>query len=64
LPHFERAVALAPDSAEAESDLGGVLAALGRKAEAIAHLRRALELRPGYAPAVENLARVQRLPGL
>jgi Flp pilus assembly protein TadD len=58
--HLERAVALAPDSATAHSDLGGALAEAGRFEEATGHLRRALELRPDYGPARENLSRLPK----
>jgi Flp pilus assembly protein TadD len=61
LAHLRRAVELKPDSAPAQSDLGGALAAAGRLGEAMTHVRRALELRPGYPPALENLERLRRL---
>ena len=60
LPHLQRAVDLAPDSATAHSDLGGALAEAGRFDDAATHLRRALELDPAYAPARENLSRLSR----
>jgi tetratricopeptide (TPR) repeat protein len=37
------------------------LAASGRYAEALQRVRRALELNPEYGPALENLARLQRM---
>ena len=61
LPHFERAVALRPNSAVIHTDYSSVLAASGRYPEALRHVRRALELNPSYGPALENLARLQRM---
>src|SRR5262249_24233584 len=61
VPHFERAVALKPNSAVLHSNLGGALAASGRYAEALQHVRRALELNPEYAPALDNLRRLQQM---
>ena len=61
LPHFERAAALAPDSPFMQNNLGSVLAALGRLPEAVRHVRRALELRSDYAPALENMRRLEQL---
>ncbi len=50
-----RAVALAPDSAEMHNDLGVVLAAHGRLAEAVASFTRAIEINPRYIEARTNL---------
>src|SRR5262245_1253227 len=61
VPHFERAVAIKPNSAVLHSNLGGALAASGRYAEALQHVRRALELNPEYAPALDNLHRLQQM---
>ena len=61
LPHLQRAVDLAPDSASAHSDLG--VCCRGRALRRCAtHLRRALELDPAYAPAREE-PRAARLGG-
>ncbi len=46
---YERAVALAPDSAWARAMLGGAFAFLGRYDDAIDALRRSLEIGPTYA---------------
>lgn len=43
---LQRAVALAPDLAEAQNALGSLLLAQGRRAEAAVHLERALALTP------------------
>jgi tetratricopeptide (TPR) repeat protein/mono/diheme cytochrome c family protein len=61
LPHFERAVSLRPNSAVIHTNYSSVLAASGRYAEALRHARRALELNPSYPPAVENVARLEKL---
>jgi len=58
-----RAVALKPDIAEAHNDLGAVLGARGRFAEAAAAFERAAALRPDYAEAHNNLAGALRRLG-
>jgi Flp pilus assembly protein TadD len=59
IAHLRRAVALAPDSAVAHSDLGGALAQAGQREEALMHIRKALALDPQNTAARENLARLQ-----
>jgi protein O-GlcNAc transferase len=54
------AVALRPEVAEAHNDLGVVLGARGRFAEAAAAFERAVALRPDYAEAHNNLAAALR----
>ncbi len=61
LPHFQRAVDLNPESALSHSNLGGALASAGRFSEAMPHIRRALEIDPTYAPALDNLQKLQRM---
>lgn len=58
-----RAVALKPDLAEGHNDLGVVLGARGRFAEAAAAFERAAALRPDYADAHNNLAGALRRLG-
>ena len=58
-----RAVTLKPDVAEAHNDLGVVLGARGRFAEAAAAFERAVALRPDYAEAHNNLAGALRRLG-
>jgi tetratricopeptide (TPR) repeat protein len=57
---FERAARLAPDSDDAEANLGGALLALGRLEESRAHLNRALALNPGNAFAIHNLGALEK----
>jgi spermidine synthase len=59
---LREAVALMPDSAEAQNDLGVTLASVGRMAEAVQHFRRAVELQPGFAEARRNLEAAARGP--
>ncbi len=54
--HFEEALRLEPDSAEAQYNLGNMLAESGRVQEAIEHYRQALRIKPNYAQARDNLA--------
>jgi protein O-GlcNAc transferase len=58
-----RALALRPDVAEAHNDLGVVLGARGRLAEAAAAFARAAALRPDYAEAHNNLGAALRRLG-
>ena len=50
--HWERALALNPDFAQAHMNLGNALREDGRTADAVTHLRRALDLQP--SPFVHN----------
>jgi len=54
--HYERALTLKPDYADAHNNLAAALAARGRMDDAIAHYERALILKPDYAEAHNNLA--------
>ena len=56
--HFETALRMRPDYAEAHSNLGLALARQGRPAEAIAHYREATRLKPRYSEAWSNLGAV------
>jgi tetratricopeptide (TPR) repeat protein len=55
IQHFERALQLRPDYADALNNLGFALAKQGRWDEAIQHYERTLQLRPDYAEAHCNL---------
>lgn len=46
MAHWERALALNPDFAQAHMNLGNALREDGRTADAVTHLRRALQLQP------------------
>lgn len=54
--HFERALQLDSDYADAHGNLGAALFRLGRVDEAVDHERRALEIKPGIAVVHRNLA--------
>jgi predicted O-linked N-acetylglucosamine transferase (SPINDLY family) len=53
---YRRCVALAPEAAAAQFNLGVALLAAGQPAEAVAPLQRALEIEPGLAAARARLA--------
>lgn len=61
VPHFARAAELRPNSAVLHTDLASALAAAGQFAAAMQQVRLALDLNPSYAPALEDLKRLQRL---
>lgn len=60
---LQRAAALAPDSFDAQNNLGGVLVDLRRGGEALSCLGRAIALRPGNAVALTNLGNALLLEG-
>ena len=62
LEDFRAAEALAPADPAAPASAGMALLCLGRKEEAIASLRRSLELNPDQPPVAAYLARLER-PG-
>ncbi len=55
LGHFERALRVKPDFAEALNNAGSVLLADGRGAEAVDHFERAVRADPEFAGAFSNL---------
>jgi protein O-mannosyl-transferase len=55
MDHYQKALEILPNFAEAHYNLGIVLADQGRYIEALEHYRRALEIRPNYAEAHYNL---------
>ncbi|MGO9245406.1 MAG: tetratricopeptide repeat protein, partial [Verrucomicrobiia bacterium] len=59
IAHFEQALRIQPDFAEAQYNLGLALEELGRTAEAIEHYQQALKLRPDFNPARNALAQLQ-----
>ncbi len=54
--HYQKALEIKPDYAEAHSNLGNVLFQKGSVDEAIAHCQKALEIKPDFAEAHNNLA--------
>jgi tetratricopeptide (TPR) repeat protein len=59
IPHFQRAIELAPSDPEYHTNLGNAFGSMGRFAEARAELERALALAPDYAPARASLAHLE-----
>ncbi len=53
--HFERALALRPDFADAHNGIGVALDALGRRVKAVAYFQAAIGFSPGYVDAHTNL---------
>jgi tetratricopeptide (TPR) repeat protein len=53
--HYERALVLKPDLADAHNNLGIVFAAQDRIDDAIAHYKRAIAVKPDHASAHSNL---------
>jgi tetratricopeptide (TPR) repeat protein len=53
--HFQKALEIKPDYAEAHNNLGNVLLQKGSVDEAIVHYQKALEIKPDYAEACYNL---------
>ena len=52
---WNEALALNPEDAQAHSNLGVLLASVGRADEAMAHYRKAMEFEPDYADGYTNL---------
>src|ERR1035438_268416 len=65
IAHYEEAVRLKPDFAEAHNNLGSALESIpGRLNKAVAHYGEALRLRPGFAEAHNNLGgALEAMPG-
>jgi tetratricopeptide (TPR) repeat protein len=57
--HFERALAIQPDFADAHYHLGVTLLKQGNRVAAAAHFQEALRLKPDYAAARTMLQRVR-----
>ena len=54
--HYQKAVQIAPDSAEAHINLGNALLTMGNVAEAIPHFEKALKITPNSAEVQNDLA--------
>jgi tetratricopeptide (TPR) repeat protein len=63
ITHYQMALQLNPNYAEAHYNLGIALAGKGRADEAITHYRMALQIDPNYARAHNNLATALMLKG-
>ena len=63
VPHYEAALKLNPNDAEAHHNLGAAYARLDRFAEAKACFATAVRLRPDYADAVRHLQQVRSVLG-
>jgi superkiller protein 3 len=55
MAHYQKALELNPNHAEAHNNLGALLAQLGRTDEAMSHYRKALEINPNDNGAHNNL---------
>ena len=55
ITHYQKALQIKPDYAEAHYNLGNALLQKGSVDEAIAHYQKALQINPGYAEAHNNL---------
>lgn len=60
---LEKALALDPDFADAQENLGALYLKLGRPGEAEPHTRRAIELNPSSSLAHSDLSAIQLLAG-
>ena len=63
IDHYQRALALDANDADAHNKLGGALALAGRLREAIPHFARAVELNPRDENAKRNLEKARELAG-
>ena len=59
IAHYQKALEIKPDYAEAHNNLGLALAGCGRVDEAIICFQKALEIKPDYAEARRNLDAAQ-----
>jgi Tfp pilus assembly protein PilF len=56
IEHYQQALRIDPDYAEAHHNLGGALLRVGKPKEAIGHFQEAVRTKPDYADAHYNLA--------
>jgi tetratricopeptide (TPR) repeat protein len=59
IAHYEQALRINPDLAEAHNNWGLALEKLGRTPEAIAHYEQALRIKPDFTAARNALVRLQ-----
>jgi tetratricopeptide (TPR) repeat protein len=62
--HYEQALRIKPDFADAHNNWGAALVQQGRRAEAIEHFQQALNIAPDYAQARSNLVNTLRRLGV
>ncbi len=62
--HYQQALRLQPDYADAHYNLGNALLQQGKQAEAIDHFRQTLHINPDHAPAQSNLVNALRRLGM
>ena len=55
IAHYQKALEIKPDYAEAQNNLGNALTGRGRVGEAITHFQKALEIKPDFAQAQNSL---------
>src|SRR5262249_7364223 len=63
VPYLQRAVSLDPKEKQAWNYLGIAFQRAGSLQEAAGYYRKALEVDPDYAPALQNLKQAERLLG-
>jgi tetratricopeptide (TPR) repeat protein len=63
IAHYQKALEIKPDYAEAHNNLGLIFAGRRQSDEAIIHFQKALELKPDYASAHQNLGVVLTIQG-
>ena len=61
IPHYETALRIRPDNADAQHNWGVALAQEKRFPEAIEHFRAALAIEPGHVEARQYLGLARRL---
>jgi Flp pilus assembly protein TadD len=57
--HWEQALRVKPDYAEAHNNLGAALEQAGRVQEALGHYEQAVRIKPDFVQAQSNLARLR-----
>ena len=56
IAHFQKALQINPDYADAHNNLGSALLRKGKVDEAITHYQKALQINPDFAEAQKNLS--------
>ena len=63
IEHYNKAIKVKPDYAEAYNNLGNTLSVLERREEAISSYNKAIEIQPNYSEAYCNLGNILRVFG-